>query len=58
MPSTYGAKYTARKNVRPRKRRASSSATARGTTTSTGTVIRVNRPVACMPFQNSTETTS
>src|SRR3954447_5910411 len=45
-PSTYGAKYTARKNVRPGNERFSSSAIASGSTTSSGTDSTVKIAVA------------
>src|SRR5699024_3626728 len=56
-PSTYGAKYTARKNVRPGNLRFKSSASAKGTATSSGTESTVKIAVTRIPLQNSSAST-
>lgn len=51
-PSTYGAKNTARKNVRPGNRRLSTTASPSGNVTRNGTDASVKIPVARIPCQN------
>src|SRR5690349_19085032 len=55
-PSTYGAKYTARKNVRPGNDRFSSSAIPSGISTSSGTDATVKIAVARTLFHHSSNT--
>src|SRR5215217_102169 len=50
-PSTYGAKYSARKRLRALNFEFISSATASGTASSSGTLKRVKIPVARIPCQ-------
>jgi hypothetical protein len=60
-PRTYGAKYSARKKLRPRKRLFITRATSSGTTSSSGTLNSTKIPVALMLDQklsNRTESGS